>query len=690
MNRLVRIAWCATAFAWCTALGAEELLYWNKPFVTQFGGAESYKAGTSADTEIADDFECAGLVTRIYVESSACYSCTLPNLLGAHVRFYAWSPNGPGALLSHEFVAATSPGFHVGQYGTLDLRLSQPYFPVGKTFVGVQMEFTSPGYWSWNYDWSNLTMSSPSVWGLSAYSRNNKAGQGWVAGVPWVGPPVQAHMHFTLYGSTGSPPDLGNDPCGVWSGVDVPDPVGSTHTVLRNVDALNQVDAWAVGEASVVVGQTIPVAMHWDGTEWSQVATPIPSPGPGIVNCGLDAVKMIASNDVWAGGWQYKQDAAGYVGAHLFVIHWDGSQWTEVSTPMPGTQGLQGGSGEFIHGIDAAGPTDVWFVGEWVEALQGTRPALALHWNGSNFTRYVPPLMHVNGDSLEAVVVIAPDDVWAVGGPKLSGSGPNAYIVHWDGSSWNLETTSTPGMFSRLRDVKALSSGDLWACGETFVNNTYRSWFLHGDGANWTEVQSPGGGGGLYAVASNDVYSVGSGVVHWDGSQWSTVVSSFGDALGVSLADVAGDGGCGMIAVGREIIAGDVLSYAAHVVPNLWADQGGGVGGVTGVPVLSGQGAPFAGQNVIVSLTHARPSTPATLILGASASPLPLYGGMLFPVPQIVIPGLPTDSAGNLMLWTQWPTGVPSGLDLYMQYWLPDPTAPFGVQGSNAIYLQTP
>lgn len=690
MNRsILGVCWILT-LGWCGPTSAEELLYWNQPFVSQIGGAESHKSGATFDTEIADDFECAGLVTRVYVDGISCSSCTLPSLRGAHVRFYAWTPNGPGALLAHEFVVATSANFHVGQYGTLDLRLTQPFAPNGKAFFGVQMEFTTLGSWSWVYDWSNLTLNSPSVWGLSAYSRNNKAGQGWVVGVPWVGAPVQAHMHFTLYGATGAPPDLGNDPCGVWSGVEHPDPNGSTHTVMRNVDVWNQVDAWAVGEASVVVGQTIPVAMHWDGSAWTQVATPIPSPGPGIVNCGLDAVEMIAPNDVWAGGWQYKQDAAGYVGPHLFVIHWDGAHWTEIPTPMPATLGTQGGSGEFIHGIDAAGPNDIWFVGEWVEALQGIRPALAMHWDGSGFTMHPMPLMHTKGDSLEAVTVIAPNDVWVVGGPKLAASGPNAYIVHWDGSSWTLQNTNTPGLFSRLKDVKALSSTDVWACGETFVNNAYRSWFLHWNGATWTEVSCPGGGAGLYALASNDVYSVGGNVAHWDGTQWSSLVSTFGDALGVSLADVAGDGGCAMIAVGREIVAGDVVSYAAHVVPNLWADQGGGVGGVTGVPVLSGQGSPYAGQNVIVSLTHARPSTPATLMIGGLAFPQPFYGGMLFPVPQIVLPGLPTDGAGTLMLWTAWPAGVPSGLDLYMQYWLPDPTAPFGVQGSNALYLSTP
>ncbi|MBK6939063.1 MAG: hypothetical protein IPH13_02500 [Planctomycetes bacterium] len=691
MKRPVLASFGAIAFALCGSLPAEELLFWNQPFVTQFGGGASYKAGLAVDTEIADDFECAGVVTRLYVDGSSCSSCTVPNLLGAHVRFYAWTPTGPGTLLSHEFLPATSEGFHVGQYGTLDLKLSQPFTPNGKAFVGVQMAFTGGGYWAWNYDWSNQTLSSPSVWGSSAYQRGATTGQGWVSGVQWVSSHVQAHMHFTVYGATGSPPDLGSDLCGSWAGVPAPDPAGSTHTVMRNVDVLDETDAWAVGEAyDVLPGQTTPVAMHWDGTTWTLVPTPIPSPGPASANCGLDAVKMIASNDVWAGGWQYKQDAAGYVGPHLFVIHWDGSQWTEVPTPMPATLGTQGGSGEFIHGIDASGPNDVWFVGEWMEALQNKRPALAMHWDGSNFTMFDTPLMHAKGDSLEAVAVIAHDDVWAVGGGKTSASGPNAYIVHWDGSSWTLQMTVTPGILSRLRDVKAIASNDIWACGETFVNNTYRTWFIHYDGSSWTEFMSPTGGAGLYAVASNDVYSVGGSVAHWDGTQWSTIVSAFGDALGVSMADVAGDGACGIMAVGREIIAGDIMSYAVRVLPNLWADQGGGVGGSTGTPVLSGQGAPYAGQNVIVGLTHARPSTPATLLIGASAFPLPFFGGTLFPVPQIVLAGLPTDSAGSLLLWTAWPAGVPSGLQLYLQYWLPDPTAPFGVQGSNALFVQTP
>lgn len=692
LRRLLSVARVsAFAIALSSAGTAHELLFHNQPFVNQFGAAESFKAGGAFDTEIADDFETTGLVTRLYVESNQCYSCTNPNLLGVHVRFYAWTQNGPGALLSHEFVSSTSPGFHVGEYGTLDLGLGQPFAPNGKVFVGVQMEFASPGGWYWSYDWSNSTMSSPQVWGATAYQRSPSTGQTWVAGVKWVSSNVQAHMHFSVYGTTGAPPDLGSDVCGTWAGVPTPDPANSHHTILRDVDMIHEADVWAVGESyGALPGQTTPIAMHFDGTQWSMVPTPIPAPSAGGANCGLDAVKIISTNDVWAGGWQYKQDAAGYVGPHLFVIHWDGSQWTEVPTPMPATLGTQGGSGEFVHGIDAAGPNDVWFAGEWMEALQSKRPALAMHWDGSSFTLTDVPLMHSQGDRLSAIHVIATNDIWAVGGSKTSASGPKAYIVHWDGSSWSLSDEPTPGMLSKLKDVKAIASNDIWACGEAFVGGNYVPWFIHYDGSSWTQVQSPGGSAGLYAVASNDVYSVGGNVVHWDGTQWSTVVSAFGDSLGVSLADVAGDGGCGIFAVGREDVAGDLMTYGTRVLPNLWTSQGGEVGGAGGTPLLVGEGAPYGGQQVIVSLTHAPALVPTVLMIGASAAPQPFYGGWLYPVPQIVIAGLPTDASGRLILWTTWPAGVPAGLDLYLQYWMPDASAPFGVAGSNAIYLQTP
>jgi len=45
---------------------------------------------------------------------------------------------------------------------------------------------------------------------------------------------------------------------------------------------------------------------------------------------------------------------------------------------------------------------------------------------------------------------------------------------------------------------------------------------------------------------------------------------------------------------------------------------------------------------------------------------------------------------GNLALSSTWPSGLPSGVALYQQYWISDPAGPFGLSASNGVSITTP
>jgi hypothetical protein len=49
-----------------------------------------------------------------------------------------------------------------------------------------------------------------------------------------------------------------------------------------------------------------------------------------------------------------------------------------------------------------------------------------------------------------------------------------------------------------------------------------------------------------------------------------------------------------------------------------------------------------------------------------------------------------TDGSGRIDIEETWPSGVPSGFSIYLQYWIEDPTGPFGFAASNALRAQTP
>ncbi len=100
---------------------------------------------------------------------------------------------------------------------------------------------------------------------------------------------------------------------GQWSVV----PSGSFNQ-LSSVSAVSSNDVWAVGSNDLYH-----ITMHWNGSFWSEV-TP-PEPANNSIN--LNDVVAISSNDVWAVGY-YKSLAVG--GTVPLMIHWDGTQWNQV------------------------------------------------------------------------------------------------------------------------------------------------------------------------------------------------------------------------------------------------------------------------------------------------------------------------------------------------------------------------
>src|SRR6266702_7567263 len=83
---------------------------------------------------------------------------------------------------------------------------------------------------------------------------------------------------------------------------------------------------------------------------WQIIASPN---GPRQVN-ELHGVSALAENDVWAVGVSYNTERT--LGSTL-IEHWNGSQWSEVSTPNPSS------FWNLVNAVPAVTGTDVWEVG---------------------------------------------------------------------------------------------------------------------------------------------------------------------------------------------------------------------------------------------------------------------------------------------------------------------------------------
>jgi hypothetical protein len=102
---------------------------------------------------------------------------------------------------------------------------------------------------------------------------------------------------------------------------------------------------------------------------------------------------------------------------------------------------------EDIHVRSAISATDAWAVG------YDSRGPLIEHWDGIIWTPVRAP---GTGYTLDGVVAIAPDDVWAVGSAASS--------AHWDGKWWTRYATPADRL-AALSAVAAISSTDIWAVG---------------------------------------------------------------------------------------------------------------------------------------------------------------------------------------------------------------------------------
>jgi hypothetical protein len=131
----------------------------------------------------------------------------------------------------------------------------------------------------------------------------------------------------------------------------------------------------------------------------------------------------------------------------------------------------------------------------------------------------------------------------------------------------------------------------------------------------------------------------------------------------------------------------DLTAFAFE--PDVWSELGPGLAGVAGTPSLAGLGSLQAGTSWTFSLVDCTPSAPAFLVMGPAPLMAPFKGGVLVPEPA-QLAALTTSPAGRIILIGTWPAGVPSGLQLVLQYWIEDAAGPAGWSASNGLVASVP
>jgi hypothetical protein len=259
------------------------------------------------------------------------------------------------------------------------------------------------------------------------------------------------------------------------------------------------------------------------------------SANPGEAATTLLGVTAVTSAEAWAVGGLGEPE----IPTAVAIQRWDGDRWLAVAGPSPGTTLNE------LRAVDASEPNDVWAVGRTSSGF-GEQP-LVLHYDGTEWSDVELP-SEIDG-VLNGVTAISPTDVWAVGSVgDPAASLERALVLHWDGTAWtDVEMgRATGGGKSALVDVEGVSPTDLWAVGY----HHFQPLILRFDGEAWS--QSPTeirGTLSAIAIATSEVWAVGTPIQRFDGATWTETQITRDDA---ELVDVAAIGGLDIWAVGSR------------------------------------------------------------------------------------------------------------------------------------------
>lgn len=329
---------------------------------------------------------------------------------------------------------------------------------------------------------------------------------------------------------------LNSSSCGKWSIVPAPHP--NVNSGLIGVATISTNNAWAVGSAGSQISGAQTLIEHWNGTSW-QIVT---SPSPGTIYNTLYGVTALSANNVWAVGYYVSTPGV----TQTLTEHWNGSQWSVVNSPSPASMNNE------LFSVSAVSASDIWAAGFLTTPVKQTPTdeTLIEHWNGSQWSVVKSPNPGSN-DHLNAVAAFSASDAWVVGNANTFAQ---TLIEHWNGARWSVVKSASAGSSSDLRAVAALSASNVWAVGYALVGSSIQTFTEHWNGTNWQAVKSRNTGSspafsGVAAVSASDVWAVGSDMnssnvfqgltEQWNGSAWSIVASPNQATVNAQLQSVA-------------------------------------------------------------------------------------------------------------------------------------------------------
>ncbi len=211
--------------------------------------------------------------------------------------------------------------------------------------------------------------------------------------------------------------------------------------------------------------------------------TVVPSPNTSSNDNDLWSISGRSPSDIWAAGSLLPNPNATIV--QTLALHYNGTSWTRVKTPDFGPEGNS------LYGVAALPDGTAWATGIYTQASGHTGRALTMHWSGGPSGKWtIVPAANPGSadDMLYSAAAVTDSDVWAVGTYGDSNGFFHPLIEHWNGHRWTASHIAGRKVADGILDSVTNGVGGVWATGQLSGGGSDRQVVLHLTGKTWRIV----------------------------------------------------------------------------------------------------------------------------------------------------------------------------------------------------------
>jgi hypothetical protein len=227
-----------------------------------------------------------------------------------------------------------------------------------------------------------------------------------------------------------------------WAAVTVPFAWATTLGVVRGSSAH---DVWVTNGGAGL--------FHWDGANWTDLSPPGLPSGSRVIE-----MRVLGPNEAWLiNSYPLPVNPQnGNLYYQSMVLHWDGAGWTQVPLPAEAQPVAN------LVTLWATTSNDVWMGGDIIQPTV-TQNGYLFHWDGTAIRLVDFGPFQGTRQFIEGIWASGPSNVWVSGGSAIG-----AKLSHYDGSAWTeIGIPSGQGAFTGVwgwcaSSVWAISNGGIW------------------------------------------------------------------------------------------------------------------------------------------------------------------------------------------------------------------------------------